>query len=87
MKKDKRTNREVLCCIEQKQIQQGRDVFSLKSHFENHLTEHKEVLKDKLQYNLSKVSGLDRCSRCGGKFNRRFAFTFCEIRWLYQRQN
>jgi len=49
-KKTRRTNREVLCRIEQEQTQQGKDIGVLKSHFENHLTEHQEDLKDKLKY-------------------------------------
>lgn len=49
MAKKKRTNYDLLLCIEQKIIQHGRAIGSLKKHFENHLTEHKEDLKEKLK--------------------------------------
>lgn len=49
MAKRKRTNYNLLCCIEQKLIQHGKAIHSLKEHFENHLTEHKEDLKEKLK--------------------------------------
>jgi len=49
MAKDKRTNRSLLICIEQKVIQHGKAIADLKKHFDNHLSEHKEDLKDKLK--------------------------------------
>lgn len=49
MAKKKRTNRDLLLCIEQKITQHGKAIHNLKSHFENHLTEHKEDLKEKLK--------------------------------------
>lgn len=45
----RRTNYNLLCCIEQKLIQHGKDIRNLKDHFDNHLTEHKDDLKDKLK--------------------------------------
>jgi len=49
MAKRRRTNYNLLICIEQKLIQQGKDLRNLKEHFNNHLTEHKEDLKEKLK--------------------------------------
>lgn len=49
MAKRKRTNHNLLICIEQKVIQHGKEISALKKHFENHLTEHREDLKDKLK--------------------------------------
>lgn len=49
MAQDKRTNRSLLICIEQKQIQHGKAIHNLQEHFNNHLTEHKEDLKEKLR--------------------------------------
>lgn len=48
-KKDCRTDHDLLTCIEQKVIQHGKDINILRAHFENHLTEHKEDLKEKLR--------------------------------------
>lgn len=44
------TNRDLLVQIVSGMTQQGRSLRSLKSHFENHLTEHREDLKTKLRY-------------------------------------
>jgi len=49
MAKGKRNNHDLLICIEQKVIQHGKDFSVLKKHFENHLTEHREDLKEKLK--------------------------------------
>jgi hypothetical protein len=47
--KDKRTDHDLLISIEEKVIQYGKDIDTLKSYFDNHLTEHKEDLKEKLR--------------------------------------
>lgn len=49
MAKDRRTNRELLICVNQKVTQNIKAIHNLKKHFENHLTEHKEDLKEKLK--------------------------------------